>query len=88
MYIFFLSALECPKLKSLPRGRTLTPYNNYILERVNFTCNPGYRLIGYMFAECESTGEWSNDINENMPKCVLENGKFSCQFLFFKMTKC
>lgn len=64
------SDIICPKLPSLEHGRTFAPYHNSIHQRVRFQCDSGYRLVGYMFAECQKVGKWSNDL----PQCVPENG--------------
>ncbi|KAI8515764.1 hypothetical protein Bbelb_065770 [Branchiostoma belcheri] len=57
-------AAQCPLLSPPPNG--FVTGSNYYGDVVNFTCMPGYKLVGTSALTCLSDGTW----DENLPTCT------------------
>ncbi|XP_066300019.1 sushi, von Willebrand factor type A, EGF and pentraxin domain-containing protein 1-like [Branchiostoma lanceolatum] len=60
---FSCDVIECPQLKA-PMNGTLTG-NNFYQDEVQFTCDPGYDLVGETRIRCQADGRWS----DSAPTC-------------------
>ncbi|XP_035228405.1 protein mesh-like [Stegodyphus dumicola] len=60
--------VRCPEL-SKPRHGRKSEIRYYVGTTVRFTCDDGYRLVGYENRRCRETGLWSWGVD---PQCISE----------------
>ena len=67
-YVFTFSGKDCGELQA-PQHGSKTGAGHLYSDKINFTCNAGYNLIGKTIAECLNTGSWSAQVPQCQRKC-------------------
>ena len=62
------STVLCPILVDTTKG-IVALSGTSVGDTANFTCNPGFQLVGADTVTCEDNGEWS----EEAPECRYNN---------------
>ena len=64
MYIL-LTAVDCGTLSNPTNGQVSRTAGTTFGQTANYTCDPGYNLVGDRTRTCQATGVWS----ESAPTC-------------------
>ena len=71
---FFFTAIGCPEM-SAPMSGSKEGDTFFYGNKIQFSCFPGYKLIGANETECLSSGRWSEEKPECQRKLDLQSLK-------------